>query len=317
MMDQFGREIRYLRVSVTDRCNLRCEYCMPEDGVPDKGHDSILSNEEITRIISAAAGYGISKVRLTGGEPLVRQGFVRLCGEIAAIPGIEELTLTTNGLLLPAMARDLKQAGVSRVNISLDTLQADKYRRITRGGSLEGALAGIEAARAAGLLPIKINAVLIRGFNDDELMDLARLSLEADVHVRFIELMPIGEGCRFWPEGYLSAEDAIAMMPGLESLDASDGVAQSWRLPGAAGTVGFIKPVSHHFCGSCNRLRLTADGMLKPCLHSDSEIPVRGLQGEALKAAFEAAIKAKPAENREMSAVMPSRAGRSMNRIGG
>lgn len=317
MMDQFGREIRYLRVSVTDRCNLRCEYCMPEDGVPDKGHGNILSNEEITRIISAAAGYGISKVRLTGGEPLVRQGFVRLCGEIAAIPGIEELTLTTNGLLLPAMARDLKRAGVSRVNISLDTLQADKYRRITRGGSLEGALAGIEAARAAGLLPIKINAVLIRGFNDDELMDLARLSLEEDVHVRFIELMPIGEGCRFWPDGYLSAEDAIAMMPGLESLDASDGVAQSWRLPGDGGMVGFIKPVSHHFCGSCNRLRLTADGMLKPCLHSDSEIPVRGLQGEALKAAFEAAIKAKPAENREMSAVMPSRAGRPMNRIGG
>ena len=317
MMDQFGREIRYLRVSVTDRCNLRCEYCMPEDGVPDKGHENILSNEEITRIISAAAGYGISKVRLTGGEPLVRQGFIRLCEEISSIPGIEELTLTTNGLLLPAMARDLKRAGVSRVNISLDTLQADKYRRITRGGSLEGALAGIEAARAAGLYPIKINAVLIRGFNDDELMDLARLSLEEDVHVRFIELMPIGEGCRFWPEGYLSAEEAIAMMPGLESLDASDGVAQSWRLPGAGGTVGFIKPVSHHFCGSCNRLRLTADGMLKPCLHSDSEIPVRGLQGEALKAAFEAAIKAKPAENREMSALMPSRAGRPMNRIGG
>ena len=317
MMDQFGREIRYLRVSVTDRCNLRCEYCMPEDGVPDKGHDSILSNEEIIRIIRAAAGYGISKVRLTGGEPLVRQGFIRLCEEISSIPGIEELTLTTNGLLLPAMARDLKRAGVSRVNISLDTLQADKYRRITRGGSLEGALAGIEAARAAGLYPIKINAVLIRGFNDDELMDLARLSLEADVHVRFIELMPIGEGCRFWPDGYLSAEDAIAMMPGLESLDASDGVAQSWRLPGAGGTVGFIKPVSHHFCGSCNRLRLTADGMLKPCLHSDSEIPVRGLQGEELRAAFEAAIMAKPAENREMSAAMPSRAGRSMNRIGG
>ena len=317
MMDQFGREIRYLRVSVTDRCNLRCEYCMPEDGVPDKGHESILSNEEITRIIRAAAGYGISKVRLTGGEPLVRLGITRLCGEIAAIPGIEELTLTTNGLLLPSMARDLKRAGVSRVNISLDTLQADKYRRITRGGSLEGALAGIEAARAAGLYPIKINAVLIRGFNDDELMDLARLSEDKDVHVRFIELMPIGEGCRFWPEGYLSAEDAIAMIPGLESLDASDGVAQSWRLPGAGGMVGFIKPVSHHFCGSCNRLRLTADGMLKPCLHSDSEITVRGLRGEELRAAFEAAIMAKPAENREMSAVMPSRAGRSMNRIGG
>ena len=317
MMDQFGREIRYLRVSVTDRCNLRCEYCMPEDGVPDKGHDSILSNEEIVEIVRTAASYGISKVRLTGGEPLVRQGFIRLCGEIAAIPGIDELTLTTNGLLLPAMARDLKRAGVSRVNISLDTLQADKYRRITRGGSLEGALAGIEAARAAGLYPIKINAVLIRGFNDDELMDLARLSLEEDVHVRFIELMPIGEGCRFWPEGYLSAEDAIAMMPGLESLDASDGVAQSWRLPGAGGTVGFIKPVRHHFCGCCTRLRLTSDGMLKPCPHSDSEIPVRGLQGEALKAAFEAAIMAKPAENREMSALMPSRAGRPMNRIGG
>ena len=317
MMDQFGREIRYLRVSVTDRCNLRCEYCMPEEGVPDKGHGSILSNEEIVGIVRAAAGFGISKVRLTGGEPLVRLGFIRLCEEIAAIPGIEELTLTTNGLLLPGMARDLKRAGVSRVNISLDTLQADKYRRITRGGSLEGALAGIEAARAAGLYPIKINAVLIRGFNDDELMDLARLSLEEDVHVRFIEMMPIGEGCRFWPEGYLSAEDAIAMMPGLESLDASDGVAQSWRLPGAGGTVGFIKPVSHHFCGSCNRLRLTADGMLKPCLHSDREIPVRGLQGEELRAAFEAAILAKPAENREMSAVMPSRAGRSMNRIGG
>ncbi len=317
MTDIYGRSITYLRLSVTDLCNLRCVYCMPPQGVQKLEHADILSVEQIGRIVRSCVACGIKKVRLTGGEPLVRQGFVRLCGEIAAIPGIEELTLTTNGLLLPAMARDLKRAGVSRVNISLDTLQADKYRRITRGGSLEGALAGIEAARAAGLYPIKINAVLIRGFNDDELMDLARLSLEEDVHVRFIELMPIGEGCRFWPEGYLSAEDAIAMMPGLESLDASDGVAQSWRLPGAGGTVGFIKPVSHHFCGSCNRLRLTADGMLKPCLHSDSEIPVRGLQGEALKAAFEAAIKAKPAENREMSAVMPSRAGRPMNRIGG
>ena len=179
------------------------------------------------------------------------------------------------------------------------------------------ALAGIEAAGAAGLFPIKINAVLIKGFNDDELMDLAGLSLKEDVHVRFIELMPIGEGCRFWPEGYLPAEEAIAMMPGLICLDESDGVAQSWRLPGARGTVGFIKPVSHHFCGSCNRLRLTADGMLKPCLHSDSEIPVRGLRGDALQAAFEAAIRHKPAENREMSAEAPSRAGRSMNRIGG
>lgn len=317
MIDRFGRDIRYLRVSVTDRCNLRCEYCMPEDGVADKGHESILSNEEIIRVIRAAASYGIGKVRLTGGEPLVRLGFVQLCEDIAAIPGIEELTLTTNGLLLPGMAHDLKRAGVSRVNISLDTLQAEKYRRITRVGNLKGALAGIEAARAAGLFPIKINAVLIKGFNDDELMDLARLSMDEDVHVRFIELMPIGEGCRFWPEGYLSAEDAIALMPGIKSLDENDGVAQSWRLPGAGGTVGFIKPVSHHFCGSCNRLRLTADGMLKPCLHSDSEIPVRGLRDEELRAAFEAAIMSKPAENRDMSAQEPSRAGRSMNRIGG
>ena len=317
MRDNFGREIRYLRVSVTDRCNLRCQYCMPQEGVEDKTHEGVLSNEEITEIVRAAARYGISKVRLTGGEPLVRLGLVSLCENISAIPGIEELVLTTNGLLLPQMAADLWRAGLRRVNISLDTLNEEKYRRITRVGRLSDALAGIEAAGAAGLFPIKINAVLIKGFNDDELMDLARLSMEENVHVRFIELMPIGEGCRFWPEGYLPAEEAIAMMPGLENLDESDGVAQSWRLPGARGTVGFIKPVSHHFCGSCNRLRLTADGMLKPCLHSDSEIPVRGLQGDALLAAFEAAIRHKPAENKEMSAEAPSRAGRSMNRIGG
>ncbi len=317
MRDNYGREIRYLRVSVTDRCNLRCEYCMPQAGVEDKTHEGVLSNEEIIEIVRAAARRGINKVRLTGGEPLVRQGIVSLCEKIGAIPGIDELVLTTNGILLPGMVYELKRAGLRRVNISLDTLNEEKYRRITRVGRLSDALAGIEAAGVAGLFPIKINAVLIKGFNDDELMDLAGLSMEEDVHVRFIELMPIGEGCRFWPEGYLPAEEAIAMMPGLISLDESDGVAQSWRLPGARGTVGFIKPVSHHFCGSCNRLRLTADGMLKPCLHSDSEIPVRGLRGDALQAAFEAAIRHKPAENREMSAEAPSRAGRSMNRIGG
>ncbi len=317
MKDSFGREIRYLRVSVTDRCNLRCAYCMPEAGVEDKGHDGVLRVEEIIRIVRAAAELGISKVRLTGGEPLLRPGFVKLCEGIAAIPGIEETVLTTNGLLLPRMAEDLKKAGIKRVNISLDTLDEGKYRRITRVGSLEGALSGIEAAKKAGLYPIKINAVLIRGFNDDELPALAALSMERDVHVRFIELMPIGEGLRFWPGGYLSAEEATGMIPGLESLDKTDGVAQVWRLPGAAGTVGFIKPVSHHFCSGCNRLRLTADGMLKPCLHSDREIPVRGLEGEALKEAFWQAIRAKPAENREMSEALPSRAGRRMNSIGG
>lgn len=317
MRDSFGRDIRYLRVSVTDRCNLRCEYCMPEAGVEDKGHDRILSNEEIIRVVSAATAYGINKVRLTGGEPLVRLGFVELCRAIAAIEGVEELAITTNAVLLPRMAAALKQAGVQRVNISLDTLQADKYSRITRGGSLQDALAGIEAAKAAGLGPIKINAVMIRGFNDDEMMDLARLSMEEGVHVRFIELMPIGEGCRFWPEGYLSADEAVKLMPELENLHTSDGVANSYRLAGAKGTVGFINPVSHHFCGSCNRLRLTADGMLKPCLHADSEIPVRGLSGEALMEAFDTAIRQKPAENNEMSEAAPSRAGRSMNRIGG
>ena len=317
MKDDFGREIRYLRVSVTDRCNLRCAYCMPEDAEKQQKNEDLLSNEEIIEVVRAGADCGITKVRLTGGEPLIRLGFLSLCEGIAAIPGVEEMVLTTNGLLLPRMAEGLKKAGISRVNISLDTLDETKYRRITRVGSLRDALAGIRAAKTAGLYPIKINAVLIRGFNEDELPRLAALSLEQDVHVRFIELMPIGEGCRFWPQGYLPAEEAAGMIPGLENLEESEGVAQLWHLPGALGTVGFIKPVSHHFCSGCNRLRLTADGMLKPCLHSDSEIPVRGLHGEALKRAFEQAIHSKPAENREMSEALPSRAGRSMNRIGG
>ncbi len=317
MKDTLGREITYLRISLTDLCNLRCVYCMPPEGTKKLQHRDILSFEEIEEIAREAVALGVRKIRLTGGEPLVRRGMVDLCRRLRTIPELRELALTTNGQLLPEMAADLKAAGVDRVNISLDTLDPDKYRNITRGGSLERALAGIQAAKAAGLAPIKLNCVLIGGFNDDEIPALAELTVNQPVEVRFIELMPIGDAEEFGPEAYLPCEAVLERLPDLVPAGDNGGVAERYRLPGAAGTVGLIRPLSHCFCNRCDRLRLTADGQLKPCLHSREEIPLRGLHGEALRRQLERAILHKPAQHGELSSASRSESARDMNQIGG
>ena len=318
MKDRYGREINYLRISLTDLCNLRCLYCMPAEGVCKLEHREILSIEEVVEIAAAAVELGISKIRLTGGEPLVRRGVVDLVKQLKALPGLEELVLTTNGILLPELAGPLKAAGLDRVNISLDTLDPVKYSRLTRGGSLEQALAGLRAAEAAGLTPIKLNAVLIGGINDDEIPALVELTRNRDIEMRFIELMPIGDAQGFGPEAYLPGTTVLERVPDLQPLEAvPGGVARLYALPGAAGRVGLINPLSCSFCSQCNRLRLTADGHLKPCLHSGREIPIRGLHGQALRQALLDAVNAKPEAHTTLSATERSDAGRNMNEIGG
>ena len=316
MKDTFDRNITYLRVSITDRCNLRCRYCMPEEGVCKLQHQDILTFEEITEIVRASAELGIEKVRITGGEPLVRKGCVDLCRSISAIPGIREVTLTTNGVLLDKYAQDLKDAGVSRVNISLDTLDPEKYRKITGVGNLDSALRGIEAAKRAGLSPIKINTVLIGGFNDDEIPAFVNLTKNEPIELRFIELMPIGN-TEFGENAYLPGDAVLQAVPELQSLPDSDGVARLYQLPGGKGKVGLISPLSRHFCATCNRLRLTAEGALKPCLHSNQEISLRGLHGQALKETILSAAHAKPKMHGTLDFQHKSEAGRTMNTIGG
>ncbi len=314
MKDSFDREITYLRVSVTDLCNLRCRYCMP-DGVCKLRHGDTLSFEEITEIVEAAAKLGVRKVRVTGGEPLVRRGCPALCRMIAAVPGIEEVDLTTNGTLLAPLAAELKAAGVTRVNISIDSLDPAKYAAITGGGRLADALDGIRAAAEAGLSPIKLNTVLIGGFNDDEIPSFVELTRAAPIELRFIELMPMGG--RFGKEAYLSGDTVLARVPELQPLPDNGGVARLYRLPDGKGRVGLISPLSRHFCATCNRLRLTSEGHLKPCLHSEQEISVRGKHGDELLETLRAAIRAKPRMHGQLDAEHPSAAGRGMNTIGG
>lgn len=315
MKDSFEREITYLRVSVTDLCNLRCRYCMPEEGVEKRAHESILSVEELDEIVRAAARCGIRKIRLTGGEPLVRRGIVDICRNAAAAPGVEEVCLTTNGVLLPRMAGALREAGVSRLNISLDTMQEEKYRQITRCGTLSDAIAGLSAAREAGFARTKINCVLIGGVNDDEIADFVDLTREHDYAVRFIELMPIGQ-CAAWDQGrFLSADEVLARVPALAPCG-TDGVSELYRVPGWRGTVGLIRPISRHFCPSCNRIRLTSDGKLKPCLHSAQEIDLRGQTGRALEQTIRQAICAKP-QRHHLDGGAASESLRNMNAIGG
>ncbi|MDD2554140.1 MAG: GTP 3',8-cyclase MoaA [Desulfotomaculaceae bacterium] len=280
MRDAYRREINYLRVSVTDRCNLRCVYCMPPEGVEFLPHDEILRVEEIEAIIRAAASVGIRKIRLTGGEPLVRKGIKDLVRRISNIPGIDDITMTTNGILLPFHAATLKKAGLKRVNISLDTLKNERYREITRGGKLASVWKGIQAALDAGLHPVKINTVITRGVNDNEVEDLARLSLKMPLHIRFIEIMPIGDG-NAWAGGLVPASEIMEKINRgigrLDPVDAieGDGPARYYRIAGAEGTVGFITAMSDHFCETCNRLRLTSSGGLRPCLYDSREIDLK------------------------------------------
>lgn len=317
MIDSHGREITYLRISVTELCNLRCRYCMPQEGVCKKEHSQMLTEEEIIRSVEAAASLGISKIRITGGEPLVKRNIVSICRRVAQVPGIREVCLTTNGILLPQLARPLKDAGVRRLNLSLDTLNEEKYRYITRIGELRDFRRGLEAALDAGFEKIKINAVLIGGFNDDEILPLTELTRQYPVDVRFIEMMPMYDSGDFAQSAFIPYSRVLDALPQALPVPRDGGVAKLYRLPGAQGNVGLISPVSAHFCGDCNRLRLTADGKLKPCLHSPQEYSIKGLDKVGMVAVFQEAIRSKPAWHGDLDALHRSQAGRNMNQIGG
>ena len=317
MIDKLGRDITYLRISLTDKCNLRCRYCMPEEGVCRRSHSEMLNEDEVITAVEVAASLGIRKVRLTGGEPLVKKNIVSICRRVAAVEGIKEVCLTTNGILLPELAKELRQAGVNRVNLSLDTLNPEKYAYITRIGRLEQFRAGLEAALDAGFDKVKINAVLIGGFNDDEIEALANLTKEYPVDMRFIELMPIQDHDEFGEAAYVPYSKVLERLPEAVPAAQDGGVAKLYRLPGAKGNIGLISPISAHFCKECNRIRLTADGKLKPCLHAPDEFSIKGLDFDGMKAVFEEAIWNKPAWHGDLDAVNRSRAGRNMNEIGG
>lgn len=306
MEDYFSRQINYLRIAITDRCNLRCRYCMPAAGVPLKGHDDILRLEEIVTLARAAVRIGINRIRLTGGEPLVRKNVVTLVRELAKLPTFKEISLTTNGTFLAGLAAALKEAGLSRVNISLDTLQKDRYRYITRRGNIASVWQGIRAALAVGLEPVKINVVVARGFNDDEILDFARLAMEEPLHIRFIELMPIGAAATS-ASGYVPMDEIKSRIEAVYPLEpltdlVTNGPAVNFRVAGGRGSIGFISAMSEHFCSRCNRLRLTADGKLRPCLYWDGEIDIKGAlragaTEEELASIFARAVSLKPAEH--------------------
>lgn len=304
LTDTYHRRISYLRISVTDRCNLRCIYCMPPQGIKLLSHNDILSFEEMERVAAAATRLGISRIRITGGEPLVRKGVVEFVASLMQLPGVEDVSLTTNGILLTEYAAALRGAGMRRINISLDTLDADKYRRITRGGEIQRVLEGISEARRQGFAPIKVNVVAMRGINDDEIEAFARLTIERPVHIRFIEFMPIGIVTDWDQDSFISSAETRAIISRVGSLHSVEkcgkaGPAEMFRLEGAAGQLGFISPLSNHFCDTCNRMRLTADGRLRTCLFSDHEIDLkaclRGAAGDGeLEQAIAEAIKTKP-----------------------
>ncbi len=280
MLDQFGRQINYLRLSVTDRCNLRCRYCMPADGVSEVSHGDILRYEELLEIAAAACRLGVRKIRVTGGEPLVRRGLVDFISDLNQLPEKPDVVLTTNGLLLAEYASALKQAGLTRVNVSLDTLRKDRFLQLTRRDGLDMVMAGLMAAEQAGLSPIKINVIPFRNINSDEILDFARLTLEHPWEVRFIEFMPISEDLDFSFEDGLPMKDVEGVLRKLGKLEAlsrtqSAGPARMYRLPKAQGSIGLIPSVSGHFCSECNRLRVTSDGRVRGCLFDNQEFDLK------------------------------------------
>ncbi len=336
--DSFGRRIDYLRISLTDRCNLRCIYCMPAKGVTWKSHDEILTLEEVERFAAIAVQEGISKIRLTGGEPLVRKGVIEHVGRLKALTGLEAIALTTNGTLLARYARLLLEAGLARVNISMDSLDPEVFARITRGGRLADVFEGLDAALDVGMGPVKVNVVVVRSLEQD-LLGFARMTLERPVHVRFIEYMPVGGvglgECEPAAEGWtredhvpaheilerLDIESATEGLGGLEAVKREDapggwGPARYYRYPRAAGTVGVISPLSHHFCGECNRLRLTADGRLRVCLFSDEEMDVRSVLREGTDEDVRESIRTALATKPESHSMRVGTA-RGMSQIGG
>ena len=317
MIDRLGRNITYLRISVTELCNLRCRYCMPAEGVCKKSHSDMLTEDEMILAVKAAASLGITKLRITGGEPLVKKNIVSICRRAAAVEGIREVCLTTNGVLLPELAAPLREAGVTRLNLSLDTLSPEKYAYITRIGDLDTFWKGFHAAMAAGFEKIKINAVLVGGFNDDEIVPLAELTRQYPVDMRFIEMMPMYDSGDFDSAAFIPYTKVLEQLPDAVPTAQDGGVAKLYRLPGAQGNIGLISPVSAHFCGECNRIRLTADGKIKPCLHSADEYSLKGLDFDGMRSQLEQAIWNKPAWHGDLDAAHRSNAGRNMNQIGG
>lgn len=311
LIDSYKRKIEYLRISVTDRCNLRCLYCMPAEGVELASHTDILRYEEILRIARLSVEHGVKSIRVTGGEPLVRKGIVEFIAELKKLKGLRDISLTTNGVILKEFAAPLKGAGLNRVNVSLDSLNRERFTKVTRGDKLDAVLEGLDEAERVGLRPVKINMVVIKGFNDDEILDFARISVTKPFHVRFIEYMPFNTEEGWDRDKCISAEnirDLIAKEMDLEAIEESHagaGPARQFKIKGALGELGFISPVTQHFCGECNRLRLTADGKIRACLFSDTEID--------LKAALRDGSDDKVIEDLLFRAVMEKPAGHHIN----
>ena len=328
LVDSFGRKIDYLRISITDHCNLKCYYCTPFSGRDHLSRTQILSYEELLKVAKAAAHCGITKIRITGGEPLVRKGVVEFCRMLSEIDGLNSLALTTNGIYLEEMAEPLFNAGVRRINISLDTLRPERFEKITGYNRLPRVLAGIRRAEQIGMQPIKINTVVMRGINDDEIEDLARLTLDKPYHVRFIELMPTDSSAYGYYESlFIPVEEFMKKINQvdrvkIEPTTDSYGPARLCKLPGAIGKVGFIAPISWHFCGSCNRLRLTADGKIKTCLFSQEEIDIKAplrtgaLQNDIINI-FRQAVAEKPSGHHLNAKDHQNACQRAMHAIGG
>jgi len=325
LFDTMGRNINYLRISITDRCNLRCRYCMPLEGVEKLGHPSILSLEEIARMVRVAAQVGIRKVRLTGGEPLVRKNICQLINYIREIPEIDDLSLTTNGTLFAGMAEELQAAGLDRINFSLDTLVAEKYKYITREGKLGDVTTAIDKALTLKMEPVKINTVLIRGFNDNEVLDFADMAYHYPLHIRFIEFMPIGD-LKFWNrDNIVNSNETRNMIKQkyklVEGKVKGSGPAKYYNLEGGQGSVGFISPMSNHFCGECNRIRMTAEGKLRGCLYDKTERDLKlamenGASDEDLRQLFLKTINTKP-DKHNMNSGWGEENLRKMYQIGG
>ncbi|MBI3755356.1 MAG: GTP 3',8-cyclase MoaA [Deltaproteobacteria bacterium] len=327
LVDSYNRPIDYLRISVTDRCNLRCIYCMPADGIPLTDSDNILRYEELLRIANVAVRHGITKIRLTGGEPLVRKGIVGFIEELAKLKGVEDLSLTTNGVLLKEFASSLKRGGLKRVNVSLDSLKCDRFHKITRGDLLSQVLEGIEEAERIGLSPVKINCVVIRGFNDDEILDFALLTKTKSFHIRFIEYMPFEAEEAWQRDKYISASELMKTINSFQELvplgnpEKRTGPAKRYSFKDGIGEIGLISPVSDHFCSACNRLRLTADGKLRTCLFSDDEIDIKtalrnGCTDKELEDLLFNAVRKKP-EKHHISENIFKKCSRTMSFIGG
>jgi cyclic pyranopterin phosphate synthase len=326
MRDTFGRRVEYLRISVTDKCNLRCVYCMPPEGLPWLGRAEILTYEEIGRVVEVMAGMGLRRVRLTGGEPLVRRDLTRLVEILAAIPGIDDIALSTNAVLLAPLAAALRSAGVTRVNVSLDSLRADRIDAISRrAGAHREILGGLDAAEQAGFAPIKVNAVIMRGRNDDEIEDFARITLERPWHVRFIEVMPVGDNLDISAREFVPALEMLERLRRIGELEpvtgpAGNGPATYFQYPGAKGTVGVITPMSHNYCDRCNRMRLTADGRLRPCLFGDIATDLRAAlrDGRPLEPLIAETLLIKPERHNLVQGSAAGSGGlRALSQVGG